>query len=105
MTFDENYKNLFSDKDSFIYFIEDFYLFWRRLERYTVIHRDKVQEGLEAMNFTEANTAFSTLIKKLYRKIEKNVSGLKPKVFRQLPAGGNACVMINKCIMAYTKWL
>lgn len=98
LVLDENYKKLFADKDSFIYFIEDFYLFWRRLERYTVIHGDRVQEGLEAMNFTEANTAFSTLVKKLYRKIEKNVLGLKPKVFRQLPAGGNSCVMINKVL-------
>lgn len=98
LVLDENYEKLFVDKDRFVYFIEDFYLFWRKLERYTVIHGDKVQEGLEAMNFTEANTAFSTLIKKLYRKIEKNVLGLKPKVFRQLSAGGNACVMINKVI-------
>lgn len=98
LVLNENYKKLFSNKDNFVYFVEDFYLFWRRLERYTVIHGDKVQEGLEAMNFTEANTAFSTLIKKLYRKIEKNVLGLKPKVFRQLSAGGNSCVMINKVL-------
>ena len=98
LVLNENYKNLFSNKDNFVYFVEDFYLFWRRLERYTVIHGDKVQEGLEAMNFTEANTAFSTLVKKLYRKIEKNVLGLKPKVFRQLSAGGNSCIMINKVL-------
>ncbi|GAB6169751.1 phosphoenolpyruvate carboxykinase [Clostridium carnis] len=92
------YKDLFDDKDLFIAFIEEFYLFWRRLERYTIIHNNKLQEGLSAMSFTEANSAFSNLILKLYRKIEKNVLGYKPNVFRQIPAGGNSSIMINKVL-------
>ena len=38
------YKDLFSDKDKFIALIEDLYLFWRRLERYTIIHSNKLQD-------------------------------------------------------------
>ncbi|SFC56709.1 phosphoenolpyruvate carboxykinase [Clostridium uliginosum] len=89
-------EKLLNDKDSFITFIEEFYLYWRRLERYTIIHRYKLQQGLAAMSFTEANAAFSVVILKLYRKVEKNVLGYQPKVYRQLPAGGNACVMVHK---------
>ena len=41
------------------------------------------------MNFTEANSEFAKLILILYRKIEENILGVSPKVFRQIPAGGN----------------
>lgn len=92
----ERYANLLADKDEFIAVVEDVYTFWRKLERYTVIHTGRVQEGLAAVSFTEANAEFSKLVLKLYRKIEKNVKGAMPTVFRQVPAGGNACIMISK---------
>ncbi|AGX42274.1 phosphoenolpyruvate carboxykinase (ATP) [Clostridium saccharobutylicum] len=92
----ERYESLLQDKDRFIAFIEDFYLFWRKLERYTIVHRYKVQQGLAAASFTEANANFSTLILNLYRKIEMHVVGYQPKVYRQIPAGGNACIMIHE---------
>ena len=91
-----NYKGLFKDKNAFIKAVEEFYLFWRKLERYTIIHSDRIRQGLAAMSFTEANSNLSTLILKLYRKIEENVLGEKPLVFRQIPVGGNCSIMINK---------
>ena len=91
-----NYKGLFKDKNAFIKAVEEFYLFWRKLERYTIIHSDRIRQGLAAMSFTEANSNLSTLILKLYRKIEENVLGEKPLVFRQIPGGGNCSIMINK---------
>ena len=93
-----NYKGLFEDKDKFIAFVEDLYLFWRRLERYTLIHSNKLQDGLSAVSFTQANSALSNLIIKLYRKVEKNVLGYKPNVFRQIPVGGNASLRVNKVL-------
>jgi hypothetical protein len=90
------YDKLLEDKDNFIITVEDIYLFWRKLERYTLIHSGAVENGIAAMNFTEANAGFSNLILKLYRKIENNVLGVAPKVFRQIPVGGNASIMINK---------
>lgn len=92
------FEMVLGDKDNFISLIEDIYLFWRKLERYTVIHGGKVESGLAAVSFTEANSAFSDLVLRLYRKIENNVLGLAPKVFRQIPAGGNASIMINNII-------
>ena len=92
------YSELLSNKEEFINVIEDFYLFWRRLERYTIIQNDKISQGLAAMNFTEANSAFEKLILKFYRKIEQNVLGRNPKVFRQITAGGNCSIMINKLL-------
>ena len=90
------YEVLLNNKDEFIAMVEDLYLFWRRLERYTLIYRGTVDQGIAAMSFTEANAEFSNLILKLYRKVEKNVMGTMPKVFRQVPAGGNSCIMISK---------
>ncbi len=89
------YNSIISSKDAFIDFIEDFYGFWRKLERYTVIHNNKINDGLEKTSFVEANNNFSMLILNLYRKIEENVVGYKPKVYRQLPAGGNAGLIVN----------
>ncbi|AOR24064.1 phosphoenolpyruvate carboxykinase [Clostridium taeniosporum] len=90
------FEVLLNNKDSFIRFVEEFYSYWRRLERYTIIHRYKIRQGLAAMSFTEANAEFSVIILKLYRKVEKNILGYQPKVYRQIPAGGNACIMIHQ---------
>ena len=92
---ESNYKAIFQDKQEFIKVVEDLYLFWRKLERYTIIHTDKVRQGIAAMNFTEANSEFAKLILRLYRRIEENILGVSPKVFRQIPAGGNCSLMIN----------
>ena len=93
-----SYLELLGNKDECINLIEDFYLFWRNLERYTIIQNDKVSQGLAAMNFTEANSSFSKLILKLYRKVEQNVLGRSPQVFRQITAGGNCSVMIGRLL-------
>jgi energy-coupling factor transporter ATP-binding protein EcfA2 len=103
MEANEFYKGLFSNKDELIGIIEDIYLFWRRLERYTLIHSNKRQEGFSAVSFTQANTALSTLILKLYRKVEKNIIGYQPNVFRQIPVGGNASLKINKVLWPLPK--
>ena len=97
------YAKLVLDKDKMIALVEELYLFWRKLERYTVIHGGRVEEGLAAVNFTEANAEFSTLVLKLYRKVEKHIEGRTPKVFRQIPAGGNACLMITPIVWPVPK--
>src|ERR1700674_453869 len=45
------YKKLLSDKDKFISFVEDFYSFWRKLERYTIVHNHSVGDGLQNVSF------------------------------------------------------
>lgn len=93
---DNKYEKLLSDKDKFIDFIEDIYGFWRKLERYTVVQSNKLNEGLETVSFIDANNNFAKLVLNLYRKIEVNVMGHRPTVYRQLPAGGNAGLIVNK---------
>jgi len=90
------YEKLLSDKDKFIAFVEDFYSFWRKLERYTIVNNHAVGDGFQNVSFIDANNHFAKLILTTYRKIEENVLGYQPKVYRQLPAGGNAGFIVNK---------
>lgn len=89
------YEKLLMDKDKFIAFIEDLYAFWRKLERYTIVQNNKIGDGLQNVSFINANNEFSKLILDTYRKIEESVLGYKPKVYRQLPAGGNAGLILS----------
>lgn len=94
----ERYIDLLSDREEFISVVEELYLFWRKLERYTLVHGGTLESGIAATNFTEANSEFSKLVLTLYRKIENAVLETNPKVYRQIPAGGNASIMIDKLV-------
>lgn len=98
----DKYNKIFQRKEDFIDLIEEFYSFWRRLERYTVIHSSKTNdgEGFESVSFVDANNNFSDLILNTYRCIEEHVLGYKPAVYRELPAGGNAGVVVSA-----SKWV
>ncbi len=98
--FNPLYEKLLEDKDKFIALIEDLYNFWRKLERYTIVQNHKTGDGLQNVSFIEANEKFSKLILDTYRKAEENVIGEKPKVYRQLPVGGNAALILNE-----SKWI
>lgn len=89
------YNELLTDKDMFISFIEDLYNFWRKLERYTIVQNDKLGNGLQNVSFISANNDFSNLILTVYRTVEENVLDEKPRIYRQLPAGGNAGLILN----------
>jgi hypothetical protein len=91
------YNNILKDKDRFVDLIEDLYSFWRRLERYTVVQSSRISggEGFESVSFIDANTNFSRLVLNTYRRIEEHVLGHKPAVYRQLPAGGNAGLIVS----------
>ena len=94
----DRYIDLLSDREEFISVVEELYLFWRKLERYTLVHGGTLESGIAATNFTEANSEFSKLVLTLYRKIENAVLETNPKVYRQIPAGGNASIMIDKLV-------
>lgn len=93
--YDAVYDNILKDLSNFKNLVEGIYSFWRRLERYTIIINNRIRDGLENVSFIEANDEFSRLILNIYRKIEAHASGVKPNVYRQLPAGGNVGVITN----------
>lgn len=89
------YKNLINESNLVIEFIEGFYNYWRGLERYALILTNKDSEGIQNVNFTDASSDFSGLILKVYRRILENVKGDKHNVYRQLPAGVNAGIVLT----------
>lgn len=98
ISYNNNFRDVLKDNKLFFNVIEDIYSFWRKLERYTLIHNNKIKDGIAAVSFTDANDKFSKLILKFYRRIEKNLLGDTPNVYRQLAAGGNACLMLSNVI-------
>lgn len=95
MELSDKYDIFLKDKDRVVTFIEGLYGFWRKLERYTIIHNRRKDDGLENQSFIDANSKFSDLVLLTYRKIEENIEGHKPKVYRQLPAGANVGLIVN----------
>ncbi|WP_461207457.1 phosphoenolpyruvate carboxykinase [Clostridium sp. DL1XJH146] len=97
MKLNEKYMNLFKDKYEFINLIEELYTYWRKIERYTIVMKNKIHKGdFQSVSFLDANAQFSQLIRFTYRKIEENILKHQNKIFRQLPAGGNAGLILNK---------
>src|SRR5690554_6112280 len=98
-----DYEALLKDPDWFTALVEDFYAFWRRLERYSVIQNRRNTDGLAQTSFIDANHRFTNLILELYRKIGRNVKGFEPNVFRQVPAGVNAGVILQETLWPIPK--
>ncbi|MPQ44691.1 phosphoenolpyruvate carboxykinase [Clostridium tarantellae] len=94
----EGFSAMLEDKEKFSNLIEEVYSFWRRLERYTIIHNNRIKDGIAAVSFTEANEEFANLVLRFYRRIQKNLLGSTPNVYRQLAVGGNASLMLNNVI-------
>lgn len=91
----KDYKKMLKNKDLLIEFIESLYQYWRSLERYALIQTKEQDSGIQNVNFIEANNNFSNLILKTYRRIEENILGESHNVYRQLPAGINAGVVLT----------
>lgn len=91
------YQAILADKHRFVEMIEEFYDYWRSLERYAVIYNAEHRHttGLQARQFLQTNTDFANLILSLYRQIEETVLGHHHQVYRQLIAGVNAGMIVH----------
>jgi len=85
----------FKDKDLFIELIELLYNYWRRMERVTIVHNNRMGDGLQNVRFIQANQLLSELILSIYRRTEETVMGYSHSVYRQTAAGANAGLMLN----------
>lgn len=89
------YSHILEEKYKFDSFVEDFYSYWIKLERYTILTHSSVGDGIIKLGFVDANTKFTNLIMELYRKIKNSVTSSKPLVYRQLKSGNNASIVLN----------
>lgn len=89
------YVHILEDKYIFDNLIEDFYSYWIKLERYTIITQNFLSEGMIKIGFVTANTQFTNLVLSLYRKVKNAVTSKEPLVYRQLKSGNNASIVLN----------
>jgi len=82
------------------YLVEELYDHWRRYERYLIFEgrtddsRDNALEGHRPFIFN--NQDLSSLAREAYRRIEHNLRGSWPRVYRQVPAGANMSLLVER---------
>ena len=89
------YHNLNKKKDGLLKIVEEFYNYWRSLERYSIIEQKEDSRGVGVVNFVEINEKLKNMILQAYRRVEMSIIGEWPKVYRQVPAAADASIMIR----------
>ncbi|MGM9971392.1 MAG: phosphoenolpyruvate carboxykinase [Anaeroplasmataceae bacterium] len=90
------YAQAISMKDRMYDMVQHFYDYWRRLERYAVVITRNVKDGVESTSFVEAQSKFNNVILSTYRTICEKLFGSKFPIYRQLPAGVNAALLLSR---------
>ncbi len=96
-------RELLADPMALAELVEELYDHWRGYERYLMLEasaddsRDSAIEG--HMPFIYNNQDISHLVREAYRRIERNLRGHWPRVYRQTPGGANMSLLIE-----HTKW-
>lgn len=91
---------LIGDPQGLARLVERLYDHWRRLERYLIFEgaaddsRDRALEG--HMPFIHNNQDLNSLVREAYRRISRNLRGHWPRVYRQVPAGANMSLLIDR---------
>ena len=75
--------------------VQDFYNYWRRIERYSIVLSRVTKDGVEASSFIQAQTEFNDTVLSTYRTISEKLYGEKFSIYRQLPAGVNASLLLS----------
>ncbi len=96
------YDPLFLDKEKLFEIIEELYNYWRRFERFIYLEapqRSKyTKHSLHHAQFIKSNEEFKNLVLHVYRRISENLIGQNPRVYRQLPAGANMGMLLEKVV-------
>lgn len=96
-------RDILADPMAMAEMVEELYDHWRGYERYLMLEasaddsRDSAVAG--HMPFIYNNEDISRLIREAYRRIERNLRGHWPRVYRQTPGGPNMSLLIE-----HIKW-
>ncbi len=82
------------DKGRLLELIEEMYNFWKRHQRFSVIHSGS-GNALQDLSFVQADSNFNNLILAVYRSLEEEIMGRKNRVYRQMQAGTNAAISVQ----------
>lgn len=92
-------REILADPMALAELVEELYDHWRGYERYLMLEasaddsRDSAVEG--HMPFIYNNQDLNQLIREAYRRIERNLRGHWPRVYRQTPGGANMSLLIE----------
>ena len=90
------YAKALSMKDVLYDLVQNFYDYWRRLERYAVVMTRATKDGVESSSFVEAQSQFNNVVLSTYRTISEKLFGSSFPIYRQLPAGVNAALLLSR---------
>ena len=93
---DKLYAKALAKKEVLYDLVQHFYDYWRRLERYAVVLTRNVKDGVESTSFINAQSEFNSIVLSTYRGVSEKLFGAKFSVYRQLPAGVNAALLLSK---------
>ncbi len=95
----DTFKQFIDHKERLYELTEDFYDYWRHIERYAVVKAPAKASTIESVNFIGETENFNQLILKTYRGISQKLQGVDFYIYRQLTAGVNASIAI-----CHNKW-
>lgn len=93
---DPYFKTVLDYSEVIYELIENFYDYWRRIERYGFVTSRSGIGGLESSTFNAALDSFTNVILNTYRTVSQKLLGENFAVYRALPAGVNAGILISK---------
>lgn len=87
--------DLIKSRNAFYQFTEIFYDYWRKLERFGVMgHNKNYHASAKTPDLISTADGFNQRILYMYRTIAQNILGHAFNVYRQLPAGINANLLL-----------
>ncbi len=96
----EQYRPILSDRENLYEFVEELYNYWRRFERFFYIEAPErsnlPRSTIHHAQFIKANEELKNLVLYVYRKISEHITGKNPRVYRQLPAGANMGMLLER---------
>jgi hypothetical protein len=92
--------HLVADPDRLAAMVERLYDHWRRYERY-LIFEGKADDSRDSaiaghMPFIRNNQDLNALVRQAYRQVQNHLKGFWPRVYRQVPAGANMSLLIER---------
>jgi energy-coupling factor transporter ATP-binding protein EcfA2 len=90
----EEYMPLTEEKGTILNILDGIYDIWRKKERYA--ETDRKTAPITSAQFISLTDGFGEAIISCYRRIYENVLGSEQTVYRQLPSGVNAGLILNE---------
>lgn len=96
----KEFDPVLAEKEKLFELIEELYNYWRRFERFIYMEAPRrskyAKHSLHHAQFIKSNEEFKNLVLHVYRRISENLTGKNPRVYRQLPAGANMGMLLEK---------